>query len=279
MRRYTLAGMLTLAVIFRSVPSQAISVAIDQFTITQGATTIVNDTFSGAIPPPDGPNGANTYIVQGTIPSGAESGGLLQLDSANGALTANAPDTPRLTIVVENRALLNNSAVLTATGLFNLTIPTGPLFSAYGIRFSDNFPNATPAQPGQLVQLFVRFNQTTQQAEIAYILQDFVNHTIPVDFSTPLVLPNGGADQILFTLDEQVAGGSFLAGYEFYKNGLDTGFGGSFNGLALPNFSDPNGPEVRGQFFVAEAVPEPGAWLLLGVGLLGLSAVRWWGTI
>jgi hypothetical protein len=86
------------------------------------------------------------------------------------------------------------------------------------------------------VQLFVEFNQTTQQADIAYILQDFVNNTITqLDSRIPLVLPSGGADQILLTLDELVAGGSFFASFEFFKNGSDTGSGGTFaHGLALP---------------------------------------------
>jgi hypothetical protein len=102
-RRYSIGLSVYLVAIFWSIPSHAITVAIDQFTITQGATSVLNDTFSDGVPPPSGPNGANTYIVQGTFPAGAESGDLLQLNSANGVLTANALETPRLTLVVENR--------------------------------------------------------------------------------------------------------------------------------------------------------------------------------
>jgi PEP-CTERM motif len=278
MRTCEIGVLICLLSMLWSSPSHAIIVSLDQFTITQGSTTVLNDPFSGASPPPSGPNGANTYIVQGTFPAGSESGGLLQLNSANGVLTANAPETPRLFQGAENFSLLNNSAVLVETGLFNLTIPPGPGFSAYGIRFSDNFPNATPAHPGQLVQLFVEFNATSQQAEIAYILQDFVTHTITqLDSPVLLLLPSGGADQILLTLDEQNAGGSFFGSYQFYKGGSPVsgaGGGGIFaDGLALPGFST-GAQEIRGQFFAAQGVPEPGTWLLVVVGMVGLSLAR-----
>ena len=286
MRRYNISFIVCLIAIFWATTSYAIMAYIDQFTITRDGTTVLNDTFTDGVPPPSGPAGADTYFLSQGTP-GPESGGLLELNTANGSFSANAIETPRVVVVVTRltciidcpvgSSKLGNTNLLKETGLFSFTIPTGPQFQAYGIRFSDNVADRTGH--GQLVQLFVRFNDTDGKPEIAYVLQDFEHNIItplgaPVDLLASLkslselqnpVVP----DQILFTLSQSVAGGSFCGSYEFFENNLDTGHGGAFNCGTLFNGVD----YVRGQFFAAQGVPEPETWLLMGVGVLGLVLV------
>lgn len=299
---YCLSGFVT---ILWAVTSHAMEVSIDQFSITRDGNVFFTDTFNApGGGPPAGPSniapnynpaiygtGQNTPLgyhvldntavgsTSGTTLSTAGTGNVLPLDTANGAAGVNAEGAVRHEISVTlltNVASVTASSALTSfkmlseTGLFDLTIPTGPLFSAYGIRFSDNLPNATPSHPdGQLLQLFVRFSDSTGQAEIAYILQDFGANTITTLGSTPLLpaLP-AGADQIQFTLSQNTAGGSFFGSYEFFDDGIGLGV----HGLGSGNlFSDSNFQFVRGQFFVAQAIPEPEiyAMMMVGLGLLG----------
>jgi hypothetical protein len=201
--------------------------------------------------------------------------GLLQLNSANGALSANATEAPRLTLAATlltsttgGATQLGTGNTLVETGLFSLTIPPGPLFSAYGIQFTD----AAGAGANQLVQLFVRFNEATGQPQIAYILQDFVANTITTLGTSPLNL-SLGADQILFTLSRpNVGDNNFFGSFSYLSGGSIVG-GGSF---ATPGVLFQGENFVRGRFFVAEAIPEPEtyAMLLAGLGLLGFVARR-----
>src|SRR2546423_10383075 len=83
-----------------AVPAHAVVVGIDDFTVTRNGAIFFSDPFNDGLEPPSGPNGPATYNVQGTIPNTAEAGGLLQLDSANGDLAANADGAPRLSVRV-----------------------------------------------------------------------------------------------------------------------------------------------------------------------------------
>ena len=133
---------------------------------------------------------------------GAEAGGLLQLNSANGAATANAAGFSRVAVIgtlltstTGGATQLGIGDVLTLSGTFGLTIPTGPYVSGYGVRFSDSANNVTH----QLAQLYVGYNDVIGQSQIAYILQDFDADTITTLGATLLGAPVG-ADQIRLTI-------------------------------------------------------------------------------
>jgi hypothetical protein len=266
---------------FFSTASHALVVSIDQFSVTRNGSTFFTDPFSDGNPPPSAPSfpQTNGYGVQGTIPANAESGGLLQLDTANGVFSQNAVDSPRLFLGVTlltntdttNTTLgLKSGDTLGLSAIFSLTTPTGPLFSDYGIRFIDSPAGGGLGSVHQALQLFVRFDQATQQDEVAYILQDYDAQTITLLGST-LFAPPAGADEIQLTLTRpDTTNNNFTAEFSYLQNGAILGGPTDF---ATPGQMFQGENYVRAQFFAAQGVvPEPSTGWLGLVGLLMLAA-------
>jgi hypothetical protein len=159
---------------------------------------------------------------------------------------------------------------LSLNGIFSLTTPAGPLFSAYGITLQDSASGSTH----QVAQLFVRFNTTINQPQIAYVLQDFDTNMITLLGSTPFT-PPVGADQILLQLDRpDVSNDNFFGSFSYLSSGSVVG-GGAFSTPAQLF----QGEEfVRARFFAAQDVPVPesSTWLLLITGCAGLLGYGWW---
>jgi PEP-CTERM motif len=264
-----------LLAIFSSTESHAIQVNIDQFTITRNGSTFFSDSFTDGSEPPSAPTGS--YNVFGSFGSNAESGGKLLLDTATGALSANAIETPRRTVAalfLSNSDSSNLTAglkiddTLSVTGIFDLVIPTGPLFSAYGVRFSDASGGATH----QFLQMSVRFDPVTSQPQILYVLQDFDANTI-TNFGTVPFAPPSGTDQTLLSITRpDETKNEFFGSWAFLDDGTTIG-SGSF---LTPGSAFLGENFVRGQFFASQGVqvPEPDSLWLIGFGLILLLANR-----
>ncbi len=277
MKKQIVFALVALTINFCAGQVHAITAGIDSFTITRDGSAFFADDFTDGNPPPSAPNfasgGSASYSVVGTLPAGSESGGVLQLNSANGALTANAPETPRLFVGVlllsgttSGTNILGVNNTLNETAIFNLTIPAPGPFSAYGIRLTDAVSGTTH----QLLQLFVETNQNTGLQDIHYVLQDFDANTITLLGNDPLA-PPVGTDQILLNLSRPSSSNDdVFASYQYLQSGSVIGG----NTFATPGQVFQGEDFVRGQFFAAQAVPEPASWLLVGLGLFGIKLFR-----
>jgi hypothetical protein len=276
-----LAGMLA-----AGSANAAVVVNIDSFsasgTIAGGGTFSFTDTFDDGTPPPCGPLGCTTqptfYGVNSLSPLPGESNGLLQLNSSNGLVGANAGGGARRTETFQvsgtKSELLSSGGDISMTGIFTLPTLTGPLNEGYGIRFIDAVPGSGPGSNQWVVELNVQWwtGNAGNPAGwyVRYLTQDFVNDTIKTIDADLVSIPQG-ADEICLSLNRTAGSSQFAAGYAY-------GSGGSCGTAALTSLGSAEGfvyqDYVRAQVQAFESVPEPGTLLLFGSGAIVLAAAR-----
>lgn len=258
-----------------SFPSHAIVAEITDFAVSRNGHVIFDDGFDDGAAPPSAPpfSGGKpaSYSVFGSFPAGSESGGSLQLDSANGALSANAHGDARrvlhaMLLTAPSADGLGIDDVLWMQGVFALTTPVGPFANGYAVEFTD----ASAGQQHQHAELQVAFAPAYGEAQIRYQLQDFDAGSITL-LDSVAFLPPPDADQIVLRIARPDAGSNdFYASYEFLSEGSSIG-GGSF---ATPAALFDGEDYVRARFksFTA-VVPEPSTPGLFAAGLCMLVLV------
>ena len=245
---------------------QAGVASIDQFSIDKNGTNYFTDNFSNGTTPSQ----ESRYNVFGSFPNGAESGGVLTLNSAWGALTVNAAGQPRQSLTTTylspfSAAGLTVNDTIEVFGLFSLVVPAGPMTNGYGIQVR-NRTNDLQAE------LDVQYNPNFGGHVIRFLGQDFTNGTITT-LGFVALAPPSGADQVALDIFKPDANSpDFFGAYAFCSNGIcnDADFKEFTTPFALFGTTD----FVRGRFLTFSAVPEPGALTLLGLALVGLAATR-----
>jgi hypothetical protein len=257
-----------------SPSSHAVVVQLDKAQIQVNGTIAANDDFNDGVAPSGFP-----YAVTGAFPAGAESGGLLTLNSDWGTLTNNALGQQRQTLTTtlltglvnpSNAFTFDRSDRLNYFGIFNLSSPVGPLGNGYGIRFRES--SAGNPDLARIVELFVQYDVALGHDVIRYSLQDFVAHTITTLGFVDFAIPNG-ADQIELQISHAANGDDFIGGYAF-------GSGGTFDSLTdFATAGQLTSEFYRAQFIAFSAlpdatVPEPGGVALICLALGCLTMVR-----
>lgn len=263
-------GLLVLlsAVSMCAMPSvgQAVVASIDVFAIDKNGSNYFTDDFSNGLTPSQ----ESRYSVFGAFPSGAESGGILTLNSDWGAETTNAANQTRRTLGALYLSPLNSSGLtvhdtIDVIGLFDLVLPTGPLFSGYGLQVRNSTNDL-------LAQLNVQYDPNLGVDVIRFLMQDFTNDTITTLGQIALAPPLGANQIALDIFKPDAESPNFFGAYAYCTSGVcnDDDFKSFEAPVALFGSTD----YVRGRFFVATAVPEPATISLVGLGIVGVAAMR-----
>lgn len=266
MERTLLALLSATSMFMLPAAAHAVVASIDVFAIDKNGPNYFTDDFSNGLTPSQ----ESRYSVFGAFPNGAESGGVLTLDTAWGGITTNAANQSRQTLGALYLSPLSSSGLtvhdnIEVFGLFNLVVPTGPLFNGYGLQLRNSTNDL-------LAQLNVQYAPEVGAGVIRFLSQDFTNNTITTLGQVALA-PTPGANQIALDIVKPDPNSSNVFGaYAYCTNGVcdDNDFKTFDTSVALFGSTD----YVRGRFFAAAAVPEPAMFSLFGLGLAGLAVAR-----
>ena len=241
--------------------------SIDLFGIDKNGVSYFTDGFDNGLTPSQ----ESRYSVFGSFQNGAESSGILTLNTAWGGLATNAAGQLRQTLGALYLSPLNSSGLtvhdkIDVFGLFNLGVPTGPLTNGYGVQVRNSTNDL-------YAELDVQYNANFGGDVIRFLAQDFTNGIVTTLGFVPLAPPPVGFDQIALDIFKPDANSpNFYGAYAYCNNGVcnDEDFKVFDTPLAMFETTD----FVRGRFIAFSAVPEPDAFFVIGLGLAGLVALR-----
>lgn len=254
MKRFTLLLILAFLVItFNSRAYAAFAYDITEFTISNGTNTFT-DTFSDGIEPPPTPvTGVSYYSVKGTFASNRESGGTLELNSADAMVFAGL----RLigAGVVDSSYLFSAGNTASVTGSFEINDGFSPNTS-FGVEI-DNFHNQPAVTEGAMAYI------TISPLGSIFALWGDLNTVNTLDITGDWDGTTGITMSLLINTSNQLT-----AVFDYGSDG--------FIDLTISNFATftftPGNPDdvYNGGFIAVAPVPIPAAVWLFGSGLLGL---------
>ncbi|ODS30066.1 MAG: PEP-CTERM motif protein [Candidatus Scalindua rubra] len=234
---------------------------IDEFVQdnTSTGTNTFTDTFTDGVEPPDGPSGPSTYFVPGAFGPNRESGGLLELNSADAVVFGDGT-RKRLAAVRDSSFFFSPNVGGHVIGKFEVNNGFFPQ-SGFGIRIR-NFASAAGGPPAipDFAGMDIRVNPSGDKFAVwrDESGQNSQDITSALGMNTDITM------KLEMNTSNQVTA--------MWDYGSDGTFDLTQSIFTTLSFTPLDPDDIyTGSFGAGEPIPEPTTIALLGIGLVGLG--------
>jgi hypothetical protein len=266
-----------------AAPLNLASFILDPFAVT--GTVVYQDDFGGSVPDSNEyASGSGSYVTGATRGSMSENGGVVTMDVSNSAVgTSGLSGNQRRMARLRPRnsygtSQLYQGAVFSTAAAYSIATPDER--GRYGVRLHTGSPTGDPQI--DFAEIAVR----TRQGNTKIVFRKWVGNDYTVSpvggwstiDSATLSVPTGATDIVLglikpFDTDDTGTVGineskQVFAAYAFYDSVSDSLFGTTLLSGSTGLFHGENWTQM--ETFATQVVPEPGTWLLMGIGLISL---------
>ncbi len=232
---------------------------LDEFWIVKDSAEIFRDSFADDIPPPNGPDGADTYSMYGADGITSETGGKLTMTPSLGEPTAITTTHADLSTSGMRKFATNNNdpnflgfdSSFEIHGLYDMANTPMVSGQSFGIRASDR-ALVLGNEGDNTFYLFVGFSSITGEVSVILRMHDFTSNTSEVLWSKSIASLLLSADQIELVLSKDAESDMLNASYHVYDfNNNILGSGSKDSAGFIYN----NEEYIRAQFTSTEIVP------------------------